>query len=980
MPILNVEDAADVKDRIDEFFAARAEDRAEVLRRLFVEVLDFGPMSGQLDLHSNTAGVLLPSSAERIAELDGVHVLFVPLETARINKREAAAVARIVEPELGEQMLLLLNNGAADQLHLIHPRIDGGATPKLQRLIFDRDGHNRTSLGQTANLYWRYQQSHNLLSALEEAFNVDKVTRDFFREYKKLYDNALELVRGLDGEERKQFVQTLFNRLMFVYFLSRKGWLKYEGKTDYLNALWKAYAGNPHLDFYRDRLMPLFFNGLNNPDARNVTLGVEPLVGQVPFLNGGLFEKGELDELSESGTVAVPDEAIQPLLSDLFDKFNFTVMESTPFDVEVAVDPEMLGKVFEELVTGRLASGAYYTPRSVVSFMCREALKGYLKSRLPALPADRISQFVESQDVTALAGVSPMDVLHALEDVTVVDPACGSGAFLLGMMQELVGLQSAIFDNRLVDDERSKYSMKAHIIERNLYGADIEEFAVEIAKLRLWLSLAIDYEGVEPEPLPNLDFKIAIGDSLLGPNPTGESQSVLGYDGEEVGRLASMQSDFFNATDGRRKDQLRDSIKVGLHHLREHLGLMGTPEEAVEWRVDFARPFSQGGFDVLVGNPPYAQIKKGVYSKQEFPYSEGRDRGKQNLYKLFVERSYQLCKPGGIATMIVASTLMCDLSSAATRELLMEQTRLCHIIEFPKDAATPSLQVFASVTQGTCIYQFLKLSPADDPLLISIGNDSESIQDPFMTPIGFPSIKALYPNTLCFPLISGSSLGVLERFANDKSVRPLNDYIASISQGDLNVSTHKEHYSTTPTSVHMLRGRHIARYAVHYLAANEFCDEDFRTDYVERNRHRSYLLSQQVTGTTDRRRLHFGLAVDPPVDYLCGHSVNKTNLLDESLGRAFLGILNSRLLDWVFRATSSNNNVQGYELEQLPIHDLAERDRTQLENMVEQILAAKEPDPDADTSALEAEIDRIVYDLYGLTEEEIAAVEGRVVS
>lgn len=132
MPILNVEDATEVKDRIDEFFVAYPNDRANVLRRLFVEVLDFEPVSGHLALRTNTAGVQLPSSAERIAELDSVHVLFVSLETTRINKREAAAFVRIVERELGEQMLLLLNNAAADQLHFIHPRIEGGATPKLQ--------------------------------------------------------------------------------------------------------------------------------------------------------------------------------------------------------------------------------------------------------------------------------------------------------------------------------------------------------------------------------------------------------------------------------------------------------------------------------------------------------------------------------------------------------------------------------------------------------------------------------------------------------------------------------------------------------------------------------------------------------------------------------------------------------------------------------------------------------------------------------
>ena len=285
------------------------------------------------------------------------------------------------------------------------------------------------------------------MSALEEAFNVDKVTRDFFREYKKLYDDALELVSGVDGEERKQFVQTLFNRLMFVYFLSRKGWLRYEGETDYLNALWNAYAEHPdHDSFYRDRLTFLFFEGLNNPDSRDLRGGVDFLIGDVPFLNGGLFEESELDRLDG---VHVPDDAIRPLMTELFDKFNFTVMESTPFDIEVAVDPEMLGKVFEELVTGRHDSGAYYTPRPVVSFMCREALVGYLSSHAPQVGEDALRRLVEDDDASQIPRAAAPAIGAALDRVTVVDPACGSGAYLVGMMQELPGPKPVLGLSRL---------------------------------------------------------------------------------------------------------------------------------------------------------------------------------------------------------------------------------------------------------------------------------------------------------------------------------------------------------------------------------------------------------------------------------------------------------------------------------------------------------------------------------------------------
>ena len=159
------------------------------------------------------------------------------------------------------------------------------------------------------------------------------------------------------------------------------------------------------------RLHPLFFSGLNNPHSRDLTEGLTTLIGDVPFLNGGLFEETELDRRVG---ITVPDAAIAQVLTGLFDRFNFTVMESTPFDIEVAVDPEMLGKVFEELVTGRHDSGAYYTPRPVVSFMCREALKGYLEGQETSLSPEAIAQFVDRHDTEDIQVAQARRIAEAL--------------------------------------------------------------------------------------------------------------------------------------------------------------------------------------------------------------------------------------------------------------------------------------------------------------------------------------------------------------------------------------------------------------------------------------------------------------------------------------------------------------------------------------------------------------------------------------
>lgn len=351
------------------------------------------------------------------------------------------------------------------------------------------------------------------------AFDVEKVTDAFFKEYRRVFEQVEAMIGGVRGD-RRLFTQRLFNRLLFVQFLSKKGWLRFGGSTNYLRALFDA-AQSRGENFYRDRLYWAFFFGLGTLNDSREVHDLDRLRerrGEVPFLNGGLFEMADEDDVQ--GAVAVPNEAFGLILNDLFARFNFTVSESTPLDIEVAVDPEMLGKVFEELVTGRHETGSYYTPRPVVAFMCREALKGCLGQALtprPPLPdsyasaagegetAEAIARFVDERDTSGLR--RPERVLDALREVKVCDPACGSGAYLLGMLHELLDLRSALFSSHHLDAP-TLYDRKLEIIQKNLYGVDIDPFAVNIARLRLWLSLAVDYEGETPKPLPNLDFKI----------------------------------------------------------------------------------------------------------------------------------------------------------------------------------------------------------------------------------------------------------------------------------------------------------------------------------------------------------------------------------------------------------------------------------------------------------------------------------------
>jgi type I restriction-modification system DNA methylase subunit len=395
------------------------------------------------------------------------------------------------------------------------------------------------------------------LTKWRAAFDVEKVTDEFFRRYNEVFTSVEQEIRPAvkDDREGRLFTQKLFNRLMFIYFIQKKGWLSFkdEPKNKYLRTLFNEAVAKKE-NFFSDRLYWLFFRGMSVADmklGKQTENELRERRGDVPPLNGGLFEIE--DALDVLGAVSISNDAFARIL-DLFERYNFTIEESTPLDVQVAVDPEMLGKVFEELVTGRHETGSYYTPRPIVSFMCREALKHYLDGVQPSKEA--VAKFVDEADARDLQ--NPEAVLDALKSVRVCDPACGSGAYLLGMLHELMRLRVALFRSNKIDDS-TLYERKRWIIENNLYGVDNDAFAVQIACLRLWLSLAIDSD--EPRPLPNLDYKIEIGDSLIAPAPSESEKQMTFARTALVNDFRQAKGEYMREDDPVRKLQLRERIE-----------------------------------------------------------------------------------------------------------------------------------------------------------------------------------------------------------------------------------------------------------------------------------------------------------------------------------------------------------------------------------------------------------------------------------
>jgi hypothetical protein len=526
----------------------------------------------------------------------------------------------------------------------------------------------------------------------DHAFDVEPVTEEFYRRYHLAFDTVKKLIRGIRDHDRKHlFTQRLFNRLMFIAFIQKKGWLQFGGSKhqDYLNALWSDYKknGNKEMGFYYERMYNLFFHGLGAQDdvgISNINRGGvwADFIGKVPYLNGGLFEE---DDDDKDGSIKVPDEAVGAILHDLFNHFNFTVTEATPLDIEVAVDPEMLGKVFEELVTGRHETGSYYTPKPIVSFMCRETLKGYLQANLSREKPETLAKFVDEHEASGLRDAEA--VLEALRRVRVCDPACGSGAYLLGMLHELMDLRNCLFSAKKVDPIPA-YDRKLEIIQKNIYGVDADLFAVNIARLRLWLSLAVEFEGDKPAPLPNLKFEIEQGDSLAAPGPDPE-QGLMWSD--EIRRFGEAKAKYMKSHGDAKRTlettviELKNSISSWTHH--------GKTVNGFDWAVEFAEVFGEGGFDIVLANPPYIRHELILEQKPnlQIRFKEVYS-GTADLYVYFYARGLEILRPGGMFAYISSNKWLIANYGKKLRQLLSSKHSMKTLVDFG------DLPVFKSAT------------------------------------------------------------------------------------------------------------------------------------------------------------------------------------------------------------------------------------------------------------------------------------------
>lgn len=634
----------------------------------------------------------------------------------------------------------------------------------------------------TDNFMALYDKRNSLeIKDIEDAFNVEALSKEFFGKYKTQYEAFVNYMvdpaNGMrqhfidtdfdhtgmtankirDREEKpiRDYVKKLLGRIVFLHFLQKKGWLGVpagkewgEGDRDFMLNIFKNANESQKENFLDDILEDLFTEGLDRNRSDQGDLYDTKVEGfrncRIPYLNGGLFERDILDKNS----CHFPASYFDSLLT-MLSQYNFTIDENDPNDAEVGVDPEMLGRIFENLLEDNKDKGAFYTPKEIVQYMCRESLIAYLQTDMREEDKECIRQFVTTHDA-ALLGELKEYVDQKLCDVKICDPAIGSGAFPMGLLRELFFCRSAIEPN-IVENAAD---IKRHIIQNNIYGVDIERGAVDIARLRFWLSLIVDEKS--PEALPNLDFKIMQGNSLLEQykgvdlstmteKKVGAKQGITIFDSMlDVYRknLRDKLAEYYACPEHDKKVQLRkdiadivkqELIEQGIHIDFGDMDLSANSQFFLwhTWFHDvFSRPSNGGGFDIVIGNPPYISAPTQIASPE---LNEQRQHivankkykslnEKWDLYIPFMELGMQLLCLNGVFSMIVPYPLTNQKYGKKLRKMIAEEYRLLEIADLN------GTKIFENATVSNCI-PFIQNSQPKGELRITQIFEDKSIRE-----------------------------------------------------------------------------------------------------------------------------------------------------------------------------------------------------------------------------------------------------------
>ena len=925
-------------------------------------------------------------------------------------------------------------------------------------------------------------QINPTLKQIEDAFNIEKVTKEFFEKYRELF---LKLKESLDEIIKKDkrvkedfkakdvntvdFTKKLLGQIVFLYFLQKKGWFGVErskkwglGSKRFLRELFEKKHGN-YKNFFNEILEPLFYEALRLERSGDYYSRFDC---RIPFLNGGLFDPisnydwvdTEINIPNEifSNEIKTKEGDVGSGILDIFDRYNFTVKEDEPLEKEVAVDPEMLGKVFENLleVKDRKSKGTYYTPREIVHYMCQESLANYLATELENKVSKKDIETLikygesvvehdsrvvnEGRETKAYSFKLPQSVRkHAkvldekLASIRVCDPAVGSGAFPVGMMNEVIRTRNALTPYIGKDGVRTPYNFKRHAIQNCLYGVDIDPGAVEIAKLRLWLSLIVDEEERETiQPLPNLDYKIVRGNSLQSVGKNLFNQQLF----TELEQLKPL---YFNETSARKKQEYKQRIDNLINKITNG-------HKDFDFEIYFSEVFHEKkGFDVVIANPPYVKeyVNKSAFDGlRNSPYYQG----KMDLWYLFACRGIDLSKnDSGVVTFIAQNNWVTSHGASKMRNKVIVDAQILSLIDFGnfkifEAGIQTMIMIFKkTTTPDSYLFDYRRIQGNDLELkdVISVLDKEDSVKAEYLTPTitrtNFIGRTLTFSNSEIELILKKISSKSNFRLDSNKEVAQgivcPQDFVNKASQEKLGakhqigtgifVLTTKELKSLdlskkesslikpfyTTKELHKWYGSPLNKRSVIYTDSSfrdkskikeypkikEHLDKfsgaitsDNRPYGLHRAREESFFKGEKIIVARKCQQPNFTYT-----DFDSYVSATFYVIKTKRVNNKYLtALLNSKLIAlWLWhkgKVQGNNYQIDKEPILELPLIEVNEVEQKKIIDIVDKILAITKTEDyfqnstkQVEVREYEKQIDQLVYKLYGLTPEEIKIVE-----
>ena len=882
------------------------------------------------------------------------------------------------------------------------------------------------------------------------AFDVEALSKEFFDKYKAKYEKFCNYIydnrndEDLFGHEFaewdekliRDYVKKLLGRIVFLHFLQKKGWLGVpvdkqwgEGDTQFMRNLFMASTPEQKDNYLDCVLEPLFAGALDTQRPNDIfDLGVEGFrTTRIPYLNGGLFERDVLDEPKSTFPASYFED-----LFEFFYQYNFTIDENDPNDAEVGIDPEMLGHIFENLLEDNKDKGAFYTPKEIVQYMCRESLIAYLttcvmkKQGENHKPEDEIKESVRNllnkpEEIVPNMKKNHFDDFGSyIRNVKICDPAIGSGAFPMGLLNELV--RCRVFINAWAKDDKGNLlegdyaALKTEIISNNIYGVDIEKGAIDIARLRFWLSIIVDERT--PHVLPNFDYKFMQGNSLIPTfdgkfiNLDTKSQKHINVEAmkKEKQHLYELKQKYYKA-EGEDKHELNVQIKDTILKLisrqlgyesrawYQHNAVQGTlsfddvetmsfqevrqslPEDKLQsialaeslheklndktipvvdrsqidihffdWRIMFTEVFDNGneGFDIVIGNPPYITMTKNNTDNSLLKlyidnFISIKKCYSKNIYTLFIELGIcSLLAPSGNISFIIPEGLFKTRSYADCVSMMNNNGDLLFYSTF-------SNYVFENAVTGSLIFNFRKEKT------------------------GTKAIHYDFDENYNIKIVEDGDASILDKiYYSSKELKE----VAELFKGMVVKDRQKVVFDTQNGYPNIfLLGKSISKWIIRTPYYTDYCTLTIVGGTKKKSKHDVYpRIVIRRTGDTLCCALIDTPALTESTLYSCW---SKKTSIDN---RYLLGLLNSNLLDF-YNKKRNITNQQGFpqilmtDLQGLPIKEVTNDKQQPIINLVDKILSKKKQDPYSDTSALEHEIDHLVYQLYGLSYDEVLIVD-----